>query len=131
MCSLNCPEIPSDRRLSQEYPSVPLPLPRANVTAEKAIVAGGFTNPYAAAKALGALKITESVAAITSKGCFVEQDADKYITMVAAGHEMIRKAAQLADEARELEKSNDAILRTPHASDGRTIKKIRLGDKPA
>lgn len=109
----------------------PLPLPRANVTAEKAIVAGGFSNPYAAAKALGALKITEGVAAITSKGCFVEQDADKYITMVAAGHEMIRKAAQLADEARELEKSNDAVLRTPHASDGRAMQKTRLGDKPA
>ena len=44
---------------------------------------------------------------------------------------MIRKAAQLADEARELEKSNDAVLRTPHASDGRAIQKNRLGDKPA
>ena len=107
-----------------------LPLPRANVTAEKAISAGGFTNPYAAAKALGALKITETVAAVTSKGCFVEQDADKYITMVAAGHEMLRKAASLADEARELEKANDSVLRTPHAADGHAMQKTKLGEKP-
>lgn len=108
-----------------------LPLPRANVTAEKAITAGGFSNPYAAAKALGALKITEAVAGITSKGCFVEQDASKYITMVAAGHEMLRKAASLADEAREMEKSNDSVLRTPHGASGEAMSKTKLGDKPS
>ncbi|MGR8946807.1 MAG: F420-dependent methylenetetrahydromethanopterin dehydrogenase [Gammaproteobacteria bacterium] len=107
------------------------PLPRANVTAEKAITAGEFTNPYAAAKALGALKITEAVAGITAKGCFVEQDASKYITMVAAGHEMLRKAASLADEARELEKANDSVLRTPHAASGQAMRKTQLGAKPS
>ncbi|MEM7467594.1 MAG: F420-dependent methylenetetrahydromethanopterin dehydrogenase [Pseudomonadota bacterium] len=108
-----------------------LPLPRANVTAEKAIEAGEFSNPYAAAKALAALKITEGVAAVTSKGCFVEQDANKYVTLVAAGHEMLRKAASLADEAREMEKSNDTLVRTPHAASGEALRKTRLGDKPA
>lgn len=109
----------------------PLPLPKANVTAEKAITAGGFNNPYAAAKALGALKITESVAAVTSKGCFVEQDADKYITLVAAGHEMMRTAAALADQARELEKSSNSVLRTPHSASGEPLNKTKLGEKPA
>ncbi len=106
-------------------------MPKVNLTAEKAVTAAGFANPYAAAKALAALKVSESVAAVTTKGCFVEQDADKYITLVAAGHEMIRAAARLADEARELEKSGDSVLRTPHSSEGKTLSKVRLGDKPA
>lgn len=107
-----------------------LPLPRANVSAEKAVTAGGFTNPYAAAKALGALKITETVAAVTSQGCFMEQDPEKYITLVAAGHEMIRVAARLADEARELEKSGNSLLRTPHSTAGAPLHKTKLQDKP-
>jgi methylenetetrahydromethanopterin dehydrogenase len=106
-------------------------LPQANVTAEKAIIAGGFNNPYAAAKALGALKITESVAAVTSKGCFVEQDAEKYIPLVAAGHEMMRSAAALADQARELEKSSNSVLRTPHATSGEPLTKTNLDAKPS
>ena len=106
-------------------------MPMVNVTPEKAVAAGGFANPYAAAKALAALKVSESVAAVTSKGCFVEQDADKYITLIAAGHEMMRAAARLADESRELEKSGNSVLRTPHSSAGERLSKIRLGDKPA
>ncbi len=106
-------------------------MPKINVTAEKAVTAGEFTNPYAAAKALAALKVAESVAAVTSKGCFVEQDAAKYITLVAAGHEMMRAAAGLADEAREMEKSGDSVLRTPHSGTGTRLRKIHLGDKPA
>lgn len=106
-------------------------MPKLNVTPEKAITASEFTNPYAAAKALAALKVAESVAAVTSKGCFAEQDPTKYITLVAAGHEMIRAAAQLADEARELEKSGDTLARTPHSSSGARLSKVKLADKPA
>lgn len=105
-------------------------MPRLNVTPEKAVAAGEFANPYAAAKALGALKIAESVAAVTSKGCFVEQDPAKYITLVAAGHEMMRMAARLADEAREFEKSGDTLIRTPHSNAGTRLTKFRLGEKP-
>ncbi|HJP35886.1 MAG TPA: F420-dependent methylenetetrahydromethanopterin dehydrogenase [Gammaproteobacteria bacterium] len=105
-------------------------LPKVNLTAEKAVTAGEFDNPYAAAKALAALKVAESVAAVTSKGCFAEQDPAKYITLVAAGHEMMRAAARLADEARELEKSEDTLARTPHASAGGRLTKSRLADKP-
>jgi methylenetetrahydromethanopterin dehydrogenase len=94
------------------------------------VIAGEFGNPYAGAKALAALKVAESVAAVTSKGCFAEQDAAKYITLVAAGHEMMRSAARLADEARELEKSEDSLVRTPHSSEGVRLSKSRLGDKP-
>lgn len=106
-------------------------LPTMTVSADKAIAAAGFTNPYAAAKALAALNIAEAVAGVTTRGCFVEQDAGKYITLVAAGHEMMRTAAALADAAREMEKDNDSVLRSPHAASGATLTKIQLGTKPA
>jgi methylenetetrahydromethanopterin dehydrogenase len=105
-------------------------LPRITVTPELALAAAGFSNPYAQAKAYAALSIAETVASVTSKGCFVEQDPASYVTLVAAGHEMMRCAAQLADDARELEKSNDSVLRTPHAADGSTRRKTQLAAKP-
>ncbi len=106
-------------------------LPTLTLNAERAVAAGGFTNPYAAAKAHAALTIAEAVAGLTTRGCFVEQDAGKYVTLVAAGHEMLRSAAQLADQARELEKANDSVLRTPHAGSGAPRSKTRLAAKPA
>jgi methylenetetrahydromethanopterin dehydrogenase len=106
-------------------------LPQLTITAAKAVTAAGFANPYAAAKAFASLTIAESVAAVTTKACFAEQDPDKYIQMVAAGHEMLRSASVLADEARELEKANDCVLRTPHAADGSALKKEKLLEKPS
>jgi methylenetetrahydromethanopterin dehydrogenase len=111
-----------DRVIGELKAGKPANLPKINATPEKAIVAGEFSNPYAAAKALAALKVSENVAAVTSKGCFAEQDPAKYITLVAA--------ARLADEARELEKSGDSVARTPHASNGERLSKLRLADKP-
>jgi methylenetetrahydromethanopterin dehydrogenase len=124
-------QIELDRVIAELKAGGAVDMPKVNVTAEKAVDAGGFANPYARAKALAALKVSESVAAVTLKGCFVEQDAAKYITLVAAGHEMMRAAARLADEARELEKSGDTLLRTPHSSDGERLRKHRLADKPS
>ena len=106
-------------------------LPTLTVSAETALAAAEFANPYAAAKAYAALTIAEAVAGITTRGCFVEQDASKYVTLVAAGHEMMRAAALLADTAREMEKDNDSVLRTPHAGSGQPRRKTALGDKPA
>lgn len=105
--------------------------PTVTVTADKAVAAGGFANPYAAAKASAALSIAESVSAVTADGCFKEQDPARYVQMVAAGHEMMRAAARLADEARELEKAGDTVLRTPHAANGSVLRKIGLDAKPA
>lgn len=105
-------------------------MPKLHVTPEKAVTAGEFSNPYAAAKALAALKVAELVATVTAEGCFTEQDPTKYITLVAAGHEMMRVAAHLADEARELEKAGDTLVRTPHSSTGVRLTKSRLADKP-
>lgn len=107
-----------------------LVLPRLIVTPENAIAAAEFANPYAGAKAYAALKIAESVAAVTTRACFVEREPGAYLPMVAAAHEMLRAAALLADEAREIEKYNDSVLRTPHASQGETRRKTRLAEKP-
>ena len=105
-------------------------LPKQVVSAEDAISAAQFANPYAAAKAYAALKVAEAIPAITGKACFVEQDPAHYIPMVAAAHEMMRSAALLADQAREIEKYNDSVLRTPHASEGKTRRKVELMAKP-
>lgn len=105
-------------------------LPTVTVTAAKAVAAGGFGNPYAAAKAYAALSIAEAVSAVTADGCFKEQDPARYVQMVAAGHEMMRSAARLADEARELEKGADSVLRTPHMPNGEARRKTHLASKP-
>ena len=105
-------------------------MPRLVAEAEKVVAATEFSNPYSAAKAIAALGIVESVAKLTTKGCFMVKEAEKYIPLVAAGHETLRAAVMLADEIRELEKSVDGLLRTPHSSSGDTRQKKPLGEKP-
>jgi len=107
-----------------------LELPAITITADIAMEYANFTNPYAGAKAFAALKIAESVASVTSKACFKVKEPEDYIPMVAAGHEMMRAAAILSDEARELEKATDTVYRTPHGSDGKIKSKRKLKDKP-
>ena len=43
---------------------------------------------------------------------------------------MMRCAAVLCDEARELEKAGDGIIRKPHKKDGVIVAKTRLISKP-
>ncbi len=107
-----------------------LELPALTMKPKHALEAAGFANPYAHAKAFAALKMAEIVAEVTTEGCFKEQKAEKYVPMVAAAHEILRSAAILADEAREIEKYGDSVLRTPHESDGRITSKTKLADKP-
>ena len=101
-------------------------LPTVTIKPEQAIAAGGFNNSYAAAKAYAALMMAQGVAGITTKACFVEKDPEKYTLMAMAGHEMLRAAANLADEAREIEKVNDSVLRTPHDKEGEVTSKVKL-----
>ncbi|ENN96541.1 F420-dependent methylenetetrahydromethanopterin dehydrogenase [Methanocaldococcus villosus KIN24-T80] len=105
-------------------------LPKLIIDEEKAVEAMEFTNPYAKAKAMAAFVIAEKVGDIDVKGCFMVKEAEKYIPIVASAHEMLRYAAKLIDEARELEKANDAVSRKPHARDGRVLSKKRLMEKP-
>ncbi len=105
-------------------------LPKLVITAQKAVEAGRFSNPYAKAKAMASYFIAEKVADVTVKACFVEKDPEKYIPLVCSAHEMMRIASKLAEEAREIEKSNDTVFRSPHAKDGRILSKIKLMEKP-
>ena len=105
-------------------------LPALVLDADAAMEYANYTNPYAGAKAYAALKIAEAVADVTTKGCFKLKEPADYVPMVAAGHEMMRTAAILADEARELEKAQDTLYRTPHGSDGRVKTKTKFNDKP-
>jgi methylenetetrahydromethanopterin dehydrogenase len=105
-------------------------LPTLVVNASRAVEAGGFSNPYARVKAMAAYELAATVAGIAVKGCFKQKEHEKYIPTVASAHEMMRTAALLADEARELEKYGDAVHRTPHFDDGTIGTKKKLGDKP-
>jgi methylenetetrahydromethanopterin dehydrogenase len=119
-----------DSVVNQMKAGKPAEMPRMILDPMTATEYAGLSNSYAIAKALAALRIAESTAKVTSEACFKEQDQQRYIIQAAAGHEMIRAAAKLADEAREIEKSSDSVIRTPHAKDGRTLQKKKLDEKP-
>lgn len=104
----------------------PVKMPLKKITEQVVIEYGGYHNPYAEAKAYAAYKIAEQVSSITSVACFKKSDATEYIPMVAAGHEMMRTAALLADQAREMEKTEDTVLRTSHKPDGKISERREL-----
>jgi len=107
-----------------------LKLPKLIIDGTKAVEAAGFTNPYAKAKALAAYEMAKQVSRITTTACFKIQDPSLYVPMVAAAHEIMRTAAKLVDEAREIEKSQDKVLRRPHFKDGKIGTKRSLMEKP-
>lgn len=105
-------------------------LPAILATPEKCAERMHFSNPYSRAKAMGALYIAQTVASIDAAACFRLKELEAIALTAAAGHEVMRAAARLADEARELEKSNDTVSRHPHARTGELMHKTRLLDKP-
>ncbi|MEM1794413.1 MAG: F420-dependent methylenetetrahydromethanopterin dehydrogenase [Desulfurococcaceae archaeon] len=104
--------------------------PRIVVDKELAINAAQFKNAYAKAKAMAAYEVARKVADLTTEGCFVVKESERYIPIVAAAHEMMRYAALLADEAREIEKYGDTLVRTPHSTEGAILYKEKLMEKP-
>lgn len=85
-----------------------------------------FKNQYARAKAIAAYGLAEKVADINALACFIEKESEKYIPLVASAHEIAQAAARLAEEAREIEKYNDSVMRKPHAKNGRLKSKTEL-----
>ena len=85
-----------------------------------------LSNPYARAKAMAAYGMAEKVAEINGLACFVEKETEKYIPLVASAHEIAQAAARLAEEAREIEKYNDSVMRKPHAKNGKLKNKAKL-----
>jgi len=85
-----------------------------------------FKNPYAKAKALAAYGLAEKIAEINVQACFMEKESEKYIPLVACSHEIAQVAGRLAEEAREIEKCNDTVVRKPHAKSGKVKTKTEL-----
>jgi len=107
-----------------------LKLPSIVVDSTLATDAAGFKNPYAKAKAYAAYEIARRVSSITTDACFRVKEWEVYTAMCAAAHEMMRTAAKLVDEAREIEKYGDSVLRMPHYDDGSILSKRGLIEKP-
>lgn len=105
-------------------------LPRIVADGPAAVARAGFSNPYAAAKALAAHRTAEAAGELAHDACFRLKRPEEYIPACAAVHEMVRAAARLADEAREVEKGADRVARTPHGRDGRALRKAKLLEKP-
>ncbi len=112
-------------KLGEDY------LPGIVVNGEVAINRSGITNPYARAKAMAAYEMAEKVGEMNIRGCFVVKDPEKYVLLVASAHEMLHAAAMLADEVREMEKADDAVLRRSHLPDGTLVGKRCLLEKPS
>lgn len=93
-------------------------LPEIVVTAELAVFNAGYKNPYAMGKAIAAYKMATLVSEMNIEACFKIKEPDLYIPLVTASHELMAAAAKLAEDAREIEKSNDSVLRTPHDKEG-------------
>jgi len=106
-----------------------LVLPKIVMNSDKA-VKDEFSNPYACAKARAAYEIAQAVAMVNVKGCFMTKGFENYVPIVASAHEMMRQAAFLCDEARELEKGCDGVVRKPHKKDGLRVAKTTLISKP-
>jgi methylenetetrahydromethanopterin dehydrogenase len=101
-------------------------LPEIVVNKTKALEYSGLMNPYARAKAIAAFEAARKVASLDVEGCFKTQGAENYIPIVAAAHELIRQAAMLCDEAREIEKANDSVKRVVHFKSGELRTKTQL-----
>jgi methylenetetrahydromethanopterin dehydrogenase len=105
-------------------------LPRVVVTGDVAVEHANFKDPGAKEKALTAYKMAEDVGRLNVMGCFVEKEPIKYIQTVAKAHALLRDASRLVDEAREIEKKNDTLYRTPHNPEGKILRKTQLMEKP-
>ncbi|MEM3641625.1 MAG: F420-dependent methylenetetrahydromethanopterin dehydrogenase [Candidatus Bathyarchaeia archaeon] len=101
-------------------------LPKLIIDTENIRDQSDFKNPYAKAKAMAAYELTKKVAEINTRACFVEKEKENYIPLVACAHEIAQVAARLAEQAREIEKYADAVVRRPHSKEGKPKIKDKL-----
>jgi methylenetetrahydromethanopterin dehydrogenase len=106
-------------------------LPRFVVDTDSIRDNSDFQNPYAKAKAMAAYEMTKRVAEIDQRACFVEKEKEKYVPLVACAHELAQAAARLAEEAREIEKYADTLVRKPHSKRGKPLTKTKLMLSPS
>lgn len=111
--------------LDGRTPTLPQIIIDSNIASE----AANFSNPYARAKAIAAFELAASVSNITGKACFQLKERSEYMPLLATAHEMMRAAALMCDEAREIEKFNNTVIRRPHHAKQQLLTKIGLYDK--
>jgi len=104
-------------------------LPKLVVNKTLALQHSDLQNPYAYAKAMAAHESARQVAKLSTEGVFKTEDRNKAIPILAAAHELMRHAAELADEAREIEKANDSVVRIAHFKRGDRRVKTELFGK--
>ena len=107
-----------------------LSLPRLVVDKDMAVESSGLTNPYSKVKAMAAYEIARCAAGVDSEACFRIKEWERYVRLVACGHDLVRTAAKLVDDAREIDKAGDSVVRRPHYADGSLGVKKRLVEKP-
>ncbi len=115
-----------DRLTTALRKDLPLTLPRLLIDTDYILANSDFQNPYAKAKAMAAYELTKRVAEIDTRACFKERDSEKYVPLTACAHEIAQVAARLAEEAREIEKYSDTLVRKPHSKRGKPLIKIEL-----
>ncbi len=104
-------------------------LPELVITKKRALAASDIQNPYAYSKAMAAYEAARAVAKLSTEGVFKTEDRNEAIPILSAAHELMRQAAALADEARELEKANDTVVRLAHFKKGNVRRKTELYGK--
>ncbi len=104
-------------------------LPQLVIDKKTALAHSELQNPYAYGKAMAAFEMARKVASLTSEGVYKTEDRTETIQIVTAAHELIRQAAHLCDEAREIEKANDSVFREVHYKSGARKSKKGLHDK--
>ena len=119
-----------DRVIHELKQNITPKLPRLVIDVDDIRDKSDFRNPYAKAKAMAAYELTKKVAEINTKACFIEREREKYVPLVACAHEIAQVAAKLAEEAREIEKYSDTLVRRPHSKDGKPKIKEKLMEKP-
>lgn len=115
-----------DKVIDQIEKGEELELPQVVVTKKRALAYSGLENPYAYGKAMASFEAARRVAALSTEGCFKTEGRENYIPIVTAAHELMRQAAKLADEAREIEKANDSVSRIVHFRSGELRGKTKL-----
>ncbi|UCD45139.1 MAG: F420-dependent methylenetetrahydromethanopterin dehydrogenase [Candidatus Bathyarchaeota archaeon] len=115
-----------DKVIDQIEKGEELVLPQVIVTKKRALEYSGLENPYAYGKAMASFEAARRVAALSTEGCFKTEGRENYLPIITAAHELMRQAAKLADEAREIEKANDSVSRIVHFRSGELRGKTKL-----
>lgn len=118
-----------DKVIEQIKNGVKPELPKLVINKVKALEASDIMNPYAYSKAMAAYEMARRVASLSSEGVFKISGRSEAVPVLSAAHEVLRQAAKLADEAREIEKSNDTAVRVAHFKNGSLRRKTGLYDK--